>query len=76
MFSVSNLVLFPLLVSSGVHAATRYFTIDVTWESKAPDGYTRQQIVMNGTSPGPALIVDQYDDVEVMRAHMGHMCWG
>lgn len=54
-----------LAASSLVHAATRQFYIQAAWGTGSPDGYARQMILVNGTSPGPALVVDQGDDVEV-----------
>jgi FtsP/CotA-like multicopper oxidase with cupredoxin domain len=57
-----------LAFCASVQAATRHFSIEVEWAERAPDGFSRQQIVVNGTSPGPALIIDEGDDVEV-RMH-------
>ena len=61
-----------LSFSSCVYAATRRFAIEPQWGTGAPDGYTRQMILVNGTSPGPALIVDQWDEVEVCHAMSRH----
>lgn len=45
-----------------------FFTIDLTWEVGAPDGFSREMILVNGTSPGPALHIDQGDNVKVRKA--------
>jgi hypothetical protein len=42
-----------------------FYMIDLTWEHGSPDGFSREMILVNGTSPGPALIVDQGDQVKV-----------
>lgn len=65
MFSSSLLLGSVLAAGSLVNAATRQFSIEASWATGAPDGFERQVILVNGTSPGPALIVDQGDDVEV-----------
>jgi FtsP/CotA-like multicopper oxidase with cupredoxin domain len=44
---------------------TKRFELNVTWESWAPDGVQRQQSLINGQFPGPPLIMDEGDDVEV-----------
>ncbi|KAF7185514.1 Laccase abr2 [Pseudocercospora fuligena] len=64
MFSSSLLLGSVLAAGSLVNAATRQFSIEASWATGAPDGFERQVILVNGTSPGPALIVDQGDDVE------------
>lgn len=46
-------------------AVTRRFAIDVQWGTGAPDGFERRMMLVNGTSPGPPLVVDQGDNVEV-----------
>jgi hypothetical protein len=48
-------------------AARVPFELDLTWEKGAPDGNARDMIFMNGQFPGPHLVVDQGDDVEVGR---------
>lgn len=49
------------------HALARFvqFEISISQEIRSPDGYARPQILVNGTSPGPLLELDQGDDVEV-----------
>ena len=61
----STFALYALALCSTAYAATRKFSIELTWASGSPDGFQRQQILVNGQSPGPALVIDQYDDVEV-----------
>ena len=43
------------------------FELDISWEVKAPDGYSRPQILVNGKSPGPTIQVTQGDSVEVSK---------
>ena len=45
--------------------ATKRFEFNVTWETNAPDGYARSQILVNGQYPGPTIKAIQGDDVEV-----------
>ncbi|KAM0543071.1 hypothetical protein ACHAPJ_012520 [Fusarium lateritium] len=37
----------------------------ITWELGAPNGQERQMIKINGQFPGPALVCDEDDDIEV-----------
>ena len=37
----------------------------LTWELGAPDGQSRYMIKTNGQFPGPPLLLDEDDDVEV-----------
>lgn len=46
-------------------AAQVYFSLDLTWETGAPDGAPREMIFINGQFPGPPLIMDEGDDVTV-----------
>ncbi|KAF2161746.1 multicopper oxidase [Zasmidium cellare ATCC 36951] len=63
---------FPLLAISVIlfdswsYAATQQFSIELAWATRAPDGFERPQILVNGQSPGPALVIDQYDEVEFL----------
>jgi hypothetical protein len=41
------------------------FPVTLTWTKGSPDGFEREMIFVNGQSPGPALILDEGDDVEV-----------
>jgi FtsP/CotA-like multicopper oxidase with cupredoxin domain len=43
------------------------FELDITWDVKAPDGYSRPQVLINGMSPGPTIHVTQGDSVEVSK---------
>lgn len=40
------------------------FPLKLTWEKGAPDGFKRDMIFMNGKFPGPALHIEEGDDVE------------
>ncbi|KAJ5503444.1 Multicopper oxidase type 2 [Penicillium fimorum] len=44
---------------------TKKFELNLTWGTKAPDGVERQQALINGQFPGPPLIFDEGDNVEV-----------
>jgi FtsP/CotA-like multicopper oxidase with cupredoxin domain len=44
---------------------TKRFELNLTWETRAPDGVERQQVLINGQFPGPPLIIDEGDNVEV-----------
>ncbi|KAJ5374028.1 Multicopper oxidase type 2 [Penicillium concentricum] len=44
---------------------TKKFELNLTWDTKAPDGVERQQALINGQFPGPSLIFDEGDNVEV-----------
>ena len=57
--------LFALAFCSSSFAATRQFSVELEWANASPDGFEKQQIMVNGQSPGPALVIDQDDDVEV-----------
>lgn len=43
----------------------KVFDLYVTWGENAPDGYTREMLLVNGRSPGPVIEVDQDDEVLV-----------
>lgn len=42
------------------------FELNLTWEEKEVAGFTRKAIATNGQIPGPALRIQQGDDVEVL----------
>ncbi|KAJ6103637.1 hypothetical protein N7486_003859 [Penicillium sp. IBT 16267x] len=44
---------------------TKQFELNLTWESWAPDGVAREQFLVNGQFPGPPLIMDEGDNIEV-----------
>ncbi|GAM82783.1 hypothetical protein ANO11243_007690 [Dothideomycetidae sp. 11243] len=48
------------------HGTIKEFDFVVTYESYAPDGFSRDMLLVNGQSPGPVLEVDQ-DDVVIVR---------
>lgn len=50
------------------HGATKEFDFVVTYEPYAPDGFSRNMLLVNGQYPGPVLEVDQ-DDWVVVRVH-------
>lgn len=61
------LLLAICLLACGTFAKkTAYFSLTLTWEPAAPDGFERNIIKMNGQFPGPELVVDEGDDVEVL----------
>ena len=43
----------------------RKYDLTVTWEKRAPNGVTRDVILINGQTPGPMIEVNEGDDVEV-----------
>ncbi len=43
---------------------TVHFSLKLTWEKGAPDGFEREMIFMNGQFPGPTLNIVEGDDVE------------
>nr|AUS45848.1 multicopper oxidase [Coniochaeta hoffmannii] len=63
---LSLLVAVCFLACGSYASKTVYFSLTLTWEPAAPDGFTRNIIKMNGQFPGPELVVDQGDDVEFL----------
>lgn len=59
----------PLLASiiDSVHDASgiKFYDLELTWESYAPDGFSRKMLLVNGQSPGPVLRFNQDDWVVV-----------
>lgn len=61
-----------LMLASSLLAQTSYakktvqFSLSLTWENAAPDGFEKKIIKMNGQFPGPALNVDEGDDIEFL----------
>jgi FtsP/CotA-like multicopper oxidase with cupredoxin domain len=43
----------------------REFEFTITKEKKAPDGFEREFIVVNGQFPGPHIEINEGDDVEI-----------
>ena len=50
---------------AGRLSKTKHFELNLTWESWAPDGVARKQFLVNGQFPGPPLIMDEGDNIEV-----------
>ena len=49
----------------------RRFDLTVTWEKNAPDGISRDMILINGQFPGPILEINEGEEVWVnVRNHM------
>jgi hypothetical protein len=68
--SVLLVVNISLAFSAAIKTARnthKHFELDITWEPKAPDGFERYQILINGKSPGPLIRVTEGDSVEVSR---------
>jgi FtsP/CotA-like multicopper oxidase with cupredoxin domain len=61
----TTVLLCQVLLAWSAVAKDVLFIIDLTWEVGAPDGFSREMILVNGTSPGPALILDEGDNVKV-----------
>lgn len=61
----SSLLATNLLSLVSAAASPVVFPVKLTWEKGAPDGFTRDMIFMNGEFPGPALNINEGDDVEV-----------
>jgi FtsP/CotA-like multicopper oxidase with cupredoxin domain len=53
----------PILANQLSH--TKQFELNLTWESWAADGVARRQFLVNGQFPGPPLVMDEGDNVEV-----------
>ncbi|KAJ5814377.1 uncharacterized protein N7503_001127 [Penicillium pulvis] len=52
-------------IAAGRISPTKQFELNLTWESGAPDGVAREQFLVNGQFPGPPLIMDEGDNIEV-----------
>jgi hypothetical protein len=64
--SVSAAVTALLIWLGLVQAKLVRETLEFTWEVGAPDGgVPRQMVLTNGKYPGPDLVFDEDDDVEV-----------
>lgn len=59
---VAGLWLCLAVISQAVQV---YFSLDLTWETGAPNGAPREMIFTNGQFPGPPLIIGEGDDVIV-----------
>jgi len=49
-------------------AKTTKYNLEITWSDYAPDGYTRQMLLVNGKSPGPVIKAKEGDEV-VINVH-------
>jgi hypothetical protein len=61
----SSLAICLAILGAKALAAKVPFELDLTWQDGAPNGNVREMIFMNGQFPGPPLVVDQGDRVEV-----------
>jgi hypothetical protein len=41
------------------------YKFDITWKTRAPDGFARQMILVNDKFPGPPIHIKEGDCVEV-----------
>ena len=44
----------------------RRFEWTLSWEEYAPDGFSRELILINGKFPGPKVELNEGDDVEIL----------
>ena len=60
-----SLLIVWLCFSVSARAGTSRFVLDLQWKKGAPDGVTREMVYINGQFPGPTLIIQQGDSVEI-----------
>ncbi|KAF2675306.1 conidial pigment biosynthesis oxidase Arb2/brown2 [Microthyrium microscopicum] len=60
------LLLWQTMLAYSVASENVSFTVNLTWEDAAPDGVSRKMILVNGTSPGPTLFINQGDSVKFL----------
>nr|A0A4Y6F0M8.1 RecName: Full=Laccase ustL; AltName: Full=Ustilaginoidins biosynthesis cluster protein L; Flags: Precursor [Ustilaginoidea virens]QDF21479.1 laccase [Ustilaginoidea virens] len=65
MTSLTGLALLLCVLASQSWAARVQKTLRIAWEKGAPNGQSREMIFTNGVFPGPELIFDEDDDVEI-----------
>ncbi len=67
LLSLAALLPVSLAFSSPLPPCTgpRQFDLTLTWEEHAPDGFSREMILVNGQFPGPLLEINQGDEVWV-----------
>ncbi|KAK1751947.1 Cupredoxin [Echria macrotheca] len=53
------------LALAGPLGRPKQFDLTVTWEKRAPNGFSRNMVLINGQSPGPLIEVDEGDEVWV-----------
>jgi hypothetical protein len=54
-------------------ANCKKFEFNLTWETRAPNGFSRSLILINGNSPGPEIHIKEGDCVEVRNIWYSHM---
>lgn len=54
------------IITPAQGSQTKGFELNLTWGSRASDGVERQQALINGQFPGPPLILEEADNVEVV----------
>ncbi|EAW14604.1 laccase abr2 [Aspergillus clavatus NRRL 1] len=52
-------------IAAIAQAAQVHFSLDLTWAVGSPNGFEREMIFVNGQFPGPALVLDEGDDVVI-----------
>lgn len=61
----SLVLLWGVVAATALADPVKRFELNLTWATGAPDGVERQQILVNDQFPGPPLIFDEGDEVEV-----------
>jgi FtsP/CotA-like multicopper oxidase with cupredoxin domain len=61
-----NTIAAPHSVQFSKRDDTVKFEVDLTWEDVSPIGDSKKGILINGTSPGPALMINHGDKVEFL----------
>lgn len=56
---------FPFVFATPWEKPVVIFPVKLTWEKGAPDGFSRDMILVNGQSPGPTLNLEEGDSVHV-----------
>ena len=59
------LALFFTLLPLALAQSVAEFTLELTWGRRAPDGFERDMVLINGDFPGPTLEMNEGDDVVV-----------
>lgn len=54
-----------LFYTTLIHSKQVKYNFTLTWEQGAPAGVSRYMILNNGQFPGPTMMLDEDDDVEV-----------
>ncbi|KAJ5090129.1 CAZyme family AA1 [Penicillium argentinense] len=65
MAPLKMLLLATLELAALTRAAHLKFELDLTWKKGAPNGVERDMIFVNDAFPGPALIMDEGDEVSI-----------